>query len=165
MKVRELIKIVFCTFALIGIAAQAQPTYKKIKCDMGWKHVTHLHNEAAYQNIWCNAHNGITEYENADMTRVDCLTSAHAVEFDFGEKWAESIGQSLHYGLMTNKKPMIVLILENPKREINYYYRVKRIADIHGIDVEFITDKILKSDNSDTCNYRPCKCHHRQKRK
>lgn len=93
------------------------------------------------------------------MTRVDCLTDVHAVEFDFCEKWAESIGQALHYGLMTNKKPMVVLILNNPNRQIIYYNRVKRIADIHGIDVEYVTDDILHIKNDGTCNYKPCKCH------
>jgi len=27
-----------------------------------------------------------------DKTRIDCLTTTHAVEHDFGSKWAEAIG-------------------------------------------------------------------------
>ena len=66
--------------------------------------------EAEYQNYWCSNHNGITEYELKDFTRVDCLTETQAIEFDFANKWAECIGQSLHYGLMTHKQPACVLI-------------------------------------------------------
>ena len=70
----------------------------------------HEHNEASYQHAWCKLYNGIEEYENKDFTRVDCLTKTNAVEFDFANKWAESIGQALHYEYMTGKKGMVVLI-------------------------------------------------------
>lgn len=72
------------------------------------------------------AHNGIEEFENKDYTRVDCLTDKYAVEFDFANKWAESIGQALHYQRMTGKKAKVVLILEDPKKEMVYYHRVKK---------------------------------------
>ena len=72
----------------------------------------HKHNKAAYQEVWCKAHNGITEYKNRDYTRVDCLTKENAVEFDFAKKWAESVGQALHYQLMTGRRGKVVLILE-----------------------------------------------------
>jgi hypothetical protein len=43
------------------------------------------------------------------------LTETHAIEFEFGNKWAEVVGQSSYYALQTGKKPGIVLILESPK--------------------------------------------------
>ncbi len=143
MRTNKLIATIFCALIFIGFSAKANTSYKT-NCSTRQKQSAHRHNEASYQNAWCKAHKGIIEYENGDMTRVDCLTDTHAVEFDFSEKWAESIGQALHYGLMTGKKPMVVLILENPKAQIKYYYRVKRIADIYDLDVEFVTDDILK---------------------
>ena len=103
------------------------------------KYPAHLYKEAVYQHSWCCARNGIEEYENSDFTRVDCLTSTHAVEFDFAKKWAESIGQALHYQLMTGKRAKVVLILENPAREMVYYYRVKRLAEIYNFDDEYMT--------------------------
>ena len=109
---------------LVGIAAP----FDYETCNLGWKHVHHEHNEESYQQAWCSAHNGIMEYENRDFTRVDCLTKKHAVEFDFANKWHESIGQALHYGLMTGKKPMVVLILDNPEKQMVYYYRVKKLG-------------------------------------
>ena len=86
------------------------------------KYPAHLYKEAVYQHSWCCARNGIEEYENSDFTRVDCLTSTHAVEFDFAKKRAK-----------------VVLILENPAREMVYYYRVKRLAEIYNFDVEYMT--------------------------
>lgn len=99
----------------------------------------HIHKEAYYQQLWCNKHSGIMEYKNADKTRVDCLTKDYAVEFDFAEKWAESVGQSLHYEMMTGKKAMIVLILEHPETQMVYYERTKKLGEKYGINVEYMT--------------------------
>lgn len=105
----------------------------------------HLYKEAQYQHIWCKANNGIEEFENSDYTRVDCLTSCNAVEFDFAKKWAESIGQALYYQLMTGKRGKVVLILENPSKEMVYFNRVKRLSEIYDFDVEYITPQIFCS--------------------
>jgi len=53
---------------------------------------------------------GEIEYRLPDRTRVDCLTDNFAIEYDFTHKWAEAIGQALHYSLMTGKNGGIVLI-------------------------------------------------------
>ena len=89
--------------------------------------------EAEYQNYWCSSHNGITEYELKDFTRVDCLTETQAIEFDFANKWAECIGQSLHYGLMTHKQPACVLIMERGNKDLKYLKRLRRVAYKKGI--------------------------------
>lgn len=128
-------------------------------CNLGWKHVHHKHNEESYQQAWCEAHGGVMEYENSDFTRVDCLTKKHAVEFDFANKWAESIGQAEHYGLMTGKKPMVVLILDNPEKQMVYYYRIKKLAKKYKFDVEYVTDDILELDKDGKCLNPKCKCH------
>ena len=46
-----------------------------------------------------------------------------AIEFDFGSKWTEAIGQSIYYSLQTEKKPGIVLILESMK-DRKYWLRL-----------------------------------------
>ena len=104
-----------------------------------------LHYESEYQNAWCSANNGTVEYQLPDLTRVDCLTPKYAVEFDFGNKWAESIGQSLYYGLMTDRTPAVVLIMENPEREQKYLDRLNAVAEKHGIKV--FTMKSLTDTN------------------
>jgi hypothetical protein len=44
---------------------------------------------------------------------VDCLTDECVIEFDFSNKWAEAIGQSLYYANQTGKKADIFLICKN----------------------------------------------------
>ena len=143
--------IIACLFSLASFGVEYR------YASNGFKYAYHQHSELSYQHAWCRAHNGIEEYENKDKTRVDCLTPYHAVEFDFANKWAESIGQALHYQLMTGKKAMVVLILENPKTEMVYYNRVKRLGKIHNFDVEYITPTILNIKNG-KCPYADCKC-------
>lgn len=127
----------------------------------GFKYVKHKHNESSYQHAWCSAQNGIEEYQNKDYTRVDCLTDEYAVEFDFANKWAESIGQALHYQYMTGKKGKVVLILENPGKEMVYFKRVKNLGKIHDFEVEYVTPEILCVKNG-TCPYADCKCNKRK---
>lgn len=122
----------------------------------------HKHNEAAYQEVWCKAHNGITEYKNRDYTRVDCLTKDNAVEFDFAKKWAESVGQALHYQLMTGKRGKVVLILENPTEKSTYYTRVEALAKKYDFDVEYMTPDDLHLNENGQCPVKKCKCHKRK---
>ena len=122
-----------------------------------FRYVKHSHSESSYQHAWCSAHNGIEEYENNDFTRVDCLTDTHAVEFDFANKWAESVGQAEHYALKTGKKGKVVLILEKPKKEMVYFNRVKELGKIHNFEVEYVTPEILHLNNG-KCPYLDCKC-------
>src|SRR5574344_1219835 len=124
----------------------------------GYKFVKHQHYEASYQNAWCSANGGVTEYENNDFTRVDCLTATNAVEFDFANKWAESIGQALHYQLMTGKRAKVVLILEDAQKQMVYYKRVKALALKYNFDVEYVTTAILNLKNGQ-CSNPECKCH------
>ena len=133
--------------------------FKKEICNLGWEHVHHNHNEEAYQYAWCTAHNGIIEYENKDFTRIDCLTLTHAVEFDFANKWHESIGQALHYSVMSGKRAKVVLILDNPKSQMVYYRRIREIAKKYNFDTEFVTDEILNLEKKQKCFYKNCKCH------
>lgn len=83
----------------------------------------HFHPEKYYQNKWCNQHHGQSEVILSDRTRADCVTATQAIEFDFGKKWAESLGQALYYALQTGKRAGIVLILENPK-DRKYWLRL-----------------------------------------
>jgi len=86
--------------------------------------------------------NGITEFVLNDKSRVDCLTSTYAFEVDFANKWAESIGQSLFYGIKTNKLPAVLLIMERGQRDIRYLKRFKSVSKQHNIQL-FTIDKNL----------------------
>ncbi len=95
----------------------------------------HDHPEKYYQQLWCSEHNGKAEVRLPDGTRADCITSTHAVEFDFGEKWAESIGQSLYYGLQTGKKPGVVLILEK-ESDYKYWLRLNSTIEHYRLPIK-----------------------------
>jgi hypothetical protein len=96
--------------------------------------------EKYYQEKWCSEHNGQSEVRLKDGTRVDCIATlpvdemdgeysiAYAIEHDFARKWAEAIGQSLHYSVMTNSFAGIVLILEK-ESDYKYLYRLKNVID------------------------------------
>jgi len=70
-----------------------------------------------------------------DKTRCDCLTEKHAIEFDFGAKWAESIGQVLYYSIQTGKRAGVVLILEKPD-DYKYWIRLNRVIDHFGLAID-----------------------------
>lgn len=103
-----------------------------------------LYNEKYYQNEWCCRWNGRQEVKLSDKTRVDCITKNYAVEFDFAPKWAEALGQSLHYGKMTGKKPAIILIIES-KKDFVYYDRLKPLCQEYGITLWYIKSPLYYS--------------------
>ncbi len=95
----------------------------------------HNHKEVWYQTKWCEEHDGILEYVLTDKTRVDCLTEDYAIEFDFGSKWAEAIGQSLHYGAETGRQPGVVLIIEKGS-EYKYWIRLNNTVDMNRLPIK-----------------------------
>jgi len=100
-----------------------QPTVKK-------------HNEKYYQTKLCKKLHGVMEYRLYDRTRVDCLTDKYAIEVDFAKKWAESIGQSLYYGYMTNRQPAVGLICS--KKDKRFLKRLKTVAKKENIKIFII---------------------------
>lgn len=91
-------------------------------------------NEASYRDAWCSSNNGVAEVINDDRTRVDCVTSEYAVEVDYASKWYEAVGQSLHYGIKTGKKPGILLIMKSDK-DIKYYDRLMKAIDHYSLPI------------------------------
>lgn len=85
--------------------------------------------ERWYQELWCPEHYGEVEVRLADNTRVDCLTEDYAIEFDFANKWAEAIGQAQHYAAMTDRRPGIVLIIEDEERDQRHIKRLQQTLD------------------------------------
>ena len=107
-------------------------------------HAGHEFLEKDYQAKWCNDCGGVIEHILPDKTRVDCLTDEYAIEFDFGYKWAESIGQALYYGVITNRKPGVVLILERPAKDQRYLNRLLGVAHKYDIRVWVMNPEDLR---------------------
>lgn len=99
--------------------------------------------ESYYQKSFCKKYSGKIEYRLKDRSRVDCLTKDYAVEVDFASstKIMEGIGQSLYYGMMTGKKPFLLLIIEKQK-EIKYYRRAQRIIKHYKLPIklDYVTE-------------------------
>lgn len=97
---------------------------------------------------------GEIEVRLKDGTRVDCLTETHAIEYDFAHKWAEAIGQALHYSALTGKKAGIVIIVDPAKKGTRYLARLFSAigqipcapAKTPCIDVWVITANVYLSD-------------------
>ena len=108
----------------------------------------HLHKEKVYQEHFCKQLKGITEYRLKDMTRVDCLSDEYAIEVDFAQKWAESIGQSLYYASQTSRKPAVLLIMEDDKKDLKYLHRLENVSQKHKIDIWIINQRFeIKQHN------------------
>ena len=91
--------------------------------------------EADFVDAYCQ---GEVEHVLADKTRVDCLTATHAIEYDWGKKWAESLGQALFYSAMTGKKAGIVLIV-NPRTKDRFLKRLNKAIADNNLDVDVWT--------------------------
>jgi hypothetical protein len=89
--------------------------------------------ESDYQKAFCRK--GEAEYVLDDSTRVDCLLDEYAVEIDFGRKWAECVGQSLHYAYKTGKMPACALIVNKKGRDMRYLRRLENLAEAYDIKV------------------------------
>lgn len=105
------------TMKLSGLALTLIPTTAQNSF------AAHTLPEKYYQEKWCSERKGQAEVVLPDQTRADRVTSTHAIEFDFGKKWAESLGQALYYSLQTGKRAGIVLILEEAQ-DRKYWIRL-----------------------------------------
>jgi len=85
---------------------------------------------------WCKVlapkYNAEMEVRQWDGVRVDLLNDEYAIEVDWEKKYAEGFGQAMLYGILTDRKPAVLLLCEkggNPR----YIYRAQTIAAAYGI--------------------------------
>lgn len=64
--------------------------------------------------------------------RADLVTDEYAIEIEWAPKWKEAIGQALWYALNTNKKPGIILILEN-QDQYKYFIQLNSALDFGNL--------------------------------
>lgn len=97
--------------------------------------------EAFYNDLWCSEWQGETEVLTQMDTRIDCLLELQAVETDFDEKWAEGLGQALHYSAMTGKKAAVLLIMKNHdgSDRSRFETRLRRTIEILDLEVDVFT--------------------------
>ena len=124
-------RIAVTFFLIVGILLSAYFFIKPNRHDYS-KQVKK--NEKYYQTKLCEQLEGKMEYRLPDATRVDCLTKKYAIEVDFGRKWAEAIGQSLYYSILTNRQPAIGLIIDI-KKEKRFLNRLQVVASPLNIKI------------------------------
>jgi hypothetical protein len=61
-----------------------------------------------------------------DGSRVDLMSEDMAIEVDWSEKWAEGVGQSLYYGLKTERQPGVLLLRKKGQAEASHRTFVER---------------------------------------
>jgi hypothetical protein len=66
-----------------------------------------------------------------DRTRADLVGPTWVGEVDYAPKWAEGIGQCLYYGIVTNKDPVLFLLVK--KGEERFVYRAQTVCAKHNI--------------------------------
>lgn len=93
-----------------------------------------LNPETYYRDLWCDDHNGTTEYRLPDATRADCLTPTHAVELEFADGWYESVAQSLHYAMLSGHKAGIVIIIEK-QSDVKYWNRLVALKKFYKLPI------------------------------
>jgi len=80
--------------------------------------------EADFQRRFC--HGMLQERTLPTGARPDCLSGTHAIEVEFTKKWAEAIGQALHYAAETNLKPGIILVCKKDEsRCLRHIFRAE----------------------------------------
>lgn len=55
---------------------------------------------------------GKAEVTLADDSRCDVLTETHAWEVEWGQNWKSGPGQAILYGVLTERKPGVILLLK-----------------------------------------------------
>jgi hypothetical protein len=75
-----------------------------------------------------------TEVLLPDRTRCDLVNAEYAIEVEYPKKWAESIGQSLYYGIELKRKPAVLFLTRGPD-DLKYIRRAMVVAQQHGIKI------------------------------
>jgi hypothetical protein len=89
--------------------------------------------EAEYRQIIQSFVGGDAEV-SVPSGRVDIVTDSCAYEVEWADNWKEAIGQALWYGLQTNRKPAIVLILRDVEGEFKYVQQLYSTLSYAGLD-------------------------------
>jgi len=77
--------------------------------------------------------NGQPEFRLPDGSRIDILTDKTAWEVEWADKWPEAIGQAAFYGISTDRKPGVWLLVKPGDDE--RYLRCLLVCRKYGIEL------------------------------
>lgn len=92
-----------------------------------------LFNERTESARLAPKYDAVTEVTSWDGTRADLVNSEYAIEVEWAEKWKESIGQSIYYSIVHNKKPGIILLRKKGLDVSHHIYRCQTVCAKVGI--------------------------------
>ena len=109
-------------------------------------------NERTVVNLLAEKYQANVEVKLWDDTRVDLLSETHAYEVDWARKYAEGVGQALYYSSLTARKPGLILLVRNFKKELRYIYRAQITCNEAGVDlyIETVKDFPIKDRQPNT---------------
>lgn len=76
-----------------------------------------------------------------DGSYCDVSSPTHAYEVDWASKWPEGVGQCLYYAATLEKKPGLILLVKDWKKEQKYYLRALVVCHKHNIQLIVIDAK------------------------
>lgn len=84
--------------------------------------------EKWYSHNWCTNAGGDDSVTLRDRTKPDCVLPDRVIEFDFGKgmKPYECVGQAIHYGRVTGKKPECILIQRSDISDETFQHAVRK---------------------------------------
>jgi hypothetical protein len=94
---------------------------------------TNAASEKLYQKRFCD---GMDQNITTPAgTEADCLSDEFAIEVDKSKKWAEAIGQALHYASELNRKPAIILVCEKTLKCNAHFYHLESAIKAHKLPI------------------------------
>lgn len=96
-------------------------------------HADRQHPKRWYQDRWCAKYFGEAEATVSDV--YDCLSEKYVIEFDYADRWYESIGEALHYAMQTGKRAGIVLIMEKEK-DVRYWVKLNETIRHYRLPID-----------------------------
>lgn len=90
--------------------------------------------ERDYQKRFCAGM--ALEIPTPSGARADCVSETHAIEVDWSKKWAEAIGQSLHYASELNLKAGIVLVCKKALTCSGHAYRLESTIKAYKLPID-----------------------------
>ena len=103
--------------------------------------------EDFYAELWCDSQGGVSEVRTSQGTRADCVLPDYAVEVDFDNKWAEGLGQALHYGVEFDRQPAVLLIMKDHDGKDRSKYKQRLESTIKGANLNVKVFYIYSSDS------------------
>ncbi|MBI9082119.1 MAG: hypothetical protein JEZ11_00895 [Desulfobacterales bacterium] len=91
------------------------------------------HPKRWYQDRWCAKYFGENTVTVSDV--YDCLSEKYVIEFDYADRWYESIGEALHYAMQTGKRAGIVLIMEKEK-DVKYWVKLNKTIGHYRLPID-----------------------------